>query len=97
MGSKQGMQIENKGEKVNGFFSQEETNKVIDVIKNPFTQDKITRIDLHYNRVTVFSEDHIYNTGSVTFKNGNTEGTQKFEADSFPELIRLVFEFCKNV
>jgi len=34
--------------------------------------------------------------GSVHFKNGNTKGEQKFEANNFGELFNKIANFCLN-
>ncbi len=36
-------------------------------------------------------------TGSVDFKNGDTEGTQNFRAGSLGELLMKIHAFCMNL
>lgn len=89
--------IENTGEKVN--FKQQQ-DEVSQIISNPFKQDNIVGIHLHYHKVKNFfgvEKFTVYNRGTVEFQNGDTKGEQTIEADSFPELIRLVFEFCNKI
>lgn len=40
-------------------------------------------------------EFNIYAT--IEFKNGDTGGTQKIEANNLPELLIKVYEFCQSL
>lgn len=47
------------------------------------------------NPFTVDGEFNIY--GSVEFKNGNTEGKQRFRANSLGELFEKIAKFCMSL
>ena len=44
---------------------------------NPFKMDKIVSIDFYYRKVLF--EKHFSWTATIKFRNGDTEGSQKFE------------------
>jgi hypothetical protein len=68
-----------------------ETFTTPSVIKDPFKFDKIHSIII-YSRVNYFGSGW-HHSGTVEFKNGSTEGKQKFESDSLDELIVLIRNF----
>ena len=67
------------------FLNYDKT-KLPSVILNPFEKTNITDINLYYSK-KVFSSKMKW-WGSVEFKNGLTEGTQKLpECDTFEEIL----------
>ncbi len=63
----------------------------LDVLKNPFDKSKVEDIHIHYWRGTGKW------SASVEFKNGNTEGTQKFSGDDFNVVVFEMNEFLKSL
>lgn len=61
-------------------------------VRDPFKKECIKAIHLHVNE-NLFSGGFRI-TGSVEFKNDNTEGKQNFEADSLGELYIKIQNFC---
>jgi len=68
--------------------------KQISEIKDPFAFDNIIKFSTYCSKQT-FGGGWYY-MGSVEFKNGNTKGEQKFEADNFSALIRKMEAFLKE-
>ena len=64
-------------------------------VKNPFNCDCIESIHMHANK-NMFGGGFRF-TGSVEFKNDNTEGTQKFKADNLGELYVKIQNFCMTL
>ena len=65
------------------------------VVKNPFGAKCIETINMRCYR-------HLFGygfefRGYVEFKNGETEGTQKFTASNLGELYTKIAEFCKSL
>jgi len=65
------------------------------IICDPFKTDCIDEIFMHAFHSSIGKRICI--RGEVKFKSGNTTGSQKFEADSLPELLIKIIEFCKNL
>lgn len=73
------------------------SNIDLDILKNPFVKDKVDGI---YMRLTkkLFDGDVFNNwIGSIEFKNGNTEGNQKFECSTIEELLYQMKIFLDNL
>ena len=64
-------------------------------VKNPFSMEYIEEIHLHCTKKWLEDGFHIW--GNVKFNNGNTEGTQKFEAESLGELFVKIHSFCERL
>lgn len=64
-------------------------------VKNPFNCDYIEGIHMHANKQLIGGGFRF--TGSVKFENGNTEGTQNFEADNLGELYVKIQNFCMTL
>lgn len=65
------------------------------VIKNPFTKDYIKSISVRYER-KIFGKDGEWQAiGRLEFQNGETTGTQKFEGETFDEVV-LQMKACIN-
>jgi hypothetical protein len=69
---------------------------MVSVLKNPFESDKIERIYLFMNK----GFSGCYWSGGIQFKNGNSEGEQKFRVDG-AENIHIILnqmdEFIKSL
>ena len=63
--------------------------------KDPFKGDCIKAVHFHCYASNGFSRERYM--ASVEFENGKTEGTQKFEAESFQTLVKKVDLFTKEV
>ena len=74
----------------------EQSNNVIDVLKNPFEKECITDVNIliYKSRFPPFEIKHI---ATVVFKNGNTEGKQNFEAGDFTTLVVQIQSFINNL
>jgi hypothetical protein len=77
------------------WLKNESKKRALADFKDPFSSKKIENIWFHISKKWRTNEPSF--TASVEFKNGNTEGKQKFEADSFPALVKKVEDFTKNL
>ncbi len=59
---------------------------------NPFLKKSIESMHMH-----IYPEHRDRISGSINFKNGTTEGTQKFSADSLDGLIRSMSDFVEEL
>ena len=66
------------------------------IVKMPFKGECIESIHIHANRSWSNPNKFII-TGSVKFKNGNTTGTQEFEARNLSELFMEIQKFCSTL
>lgn len=67
----------------------------ISVINDPFYSKNIESITLRTYKKW-FGEGFT-TSGTVEFKNGNTEGKQQFEASNLSELFMKIYEFCQSL
>ena len=69
------------------------------VIKNPFKKNKITEVWVRYSP-KLFGKDGEWEAdGKIEFRNGETTGTQKFNAPTFDEVVlkmRAVIKQLEN-
>lgn len=65
------------------------------VLKDPFTKTKITDVRVHYR--DAWGKGEWFASGYVEFKNGNTEGTQKFTGETFDDVVRQIKVFIENL
>ncbi len=65
------------------------------VINNPFDTTYIETISLRCDR-SIINGRFMFN-GYVEFKNGKTEGKQRFTASNLGELYVRIAEFCKTL
>ena len=70
-------------------------NKLPAEVKNPFSMEYIEDIHMHCAKKWFGEGYNIY--GSVVFKNGDTEGTQEFKAESLGELFVKIHNFCERL
>ena len=71
-----------------------EEDKELSVLKDPFTKQCVKAIHCHvYNN----EDSDVSVRGSVEFKNGETEGTQKFKTNDFSILIKQIDDFIKSL
>lgn len=67
------------------------------LVKDPFDAKCIEKISMRAER-SWFGEVRPFKfRGSVEFQNGQTEGTQNFEASNLGELYEKIAEFCKSL
>lgn len=67
------------------------------IIKNPFNKVSIKSINIYY-REDIFSRDGKWScTANVEFKNGNTEGKQKFEHEDFNTVVLQIKAFIATL
>ena len=76
--------------------SSEETHDIASIVNDPFKKNKIVSIDAHYNK-RMFSGGEWYAWGMVEFKDGNTSGSQRFEAENLDALMIQMHDFLKNM
>ena len=67
----------------------------VSVIKDPFCSENIESITLRTYRN--WFERGFTTSGTVEFKNGNTEGKQQFEASNLSELFMKIYKFCQSL
>ena len=65
-------------------------------IKDPFKAECIETINMRCDKA-MFGDGEYNFRGYVEFKNGITEGTQRFEASNLGELYEKIVEFCKSL
>ena len=74
------------------YLHREQNKTKISPAVNPFIKDGIASIHMH-----IYSSHRDRISGSIEFKNGNTEGTQKFSADSLDGLISSMSDFVEEL
>lgn len=67
------------------------------LVKDPFDAKCIEVISMTAERSWFGEERPFKFMGRVAFKNGKTEGTQRFEASNLGELYEKIAEFCKSL
>jgi hypothetical protein len=65
------------------------------VLKDPFSKTKITSVWVDYSP-SLFSPYNWSASGSVSFKNGDTKGEQKFKGESFDEVVAKIKAFIET-
>ena len=78
------MEIENIGKR--SFLS---------VLNNPFIKKRITRISVHYQKLTFGNKWVAY--GTIEFKNGDTTGKQDFEDSTWDGVVIKMNAFIKEL
>ena len=75
-------------------------SKMPSILKDPFSKQKITRIYVSF-REPIWSSDTKWKAdGSIEFKNGNTNGEQKFTAegdDAFDQVVLQMRAFIQDL
>lgn len=65
------------------------------LVKDPFNARFIETVSMRCDR-NVFTKELEFR-GYVEFRNGETEGTQRFKACNFSELYMKIAEFCQSL
>ena len=80
------------------ILKDEQEKEEISVITDPFKKGCIKTIAM-FAHINTHYDGTISKTvsGSVTFKNGDTEGTQNFKAESLGELLIKIYAFCTKL
>jgi hypothetical protein len=78
-----------------GEYNGENFNK-ISPIKNPFEKNCIESVFFHIHK-NIFPPHEINFTSSVKFKNGNTNGEQKFKEKDFETLLKNTISFINTI
>jgi len=60
-------------------------NEKMSVVKDPFSKKNVNAIFIHFTKS--FFDEKWTASGSIKFKNGDTEGKQEFEGKSIDEII----------
>lgn len=71
-------------------------NTNISVLKDPFKKNKIIRVSVNFSE-NEFREGNWKARGYVDFKNGNTQGQQKFEGETFENVVLQIKTFIDNI
>ena len=74
------------------YLHREQRKTKVSPAVNPFIKDGIESIHMH-----IYPTHRNSISGSIDFKNGNTEGTQKFVADSLDGLISNMSNFVEGL
>lgn len=69
--------------------------KLPSVLKDPFNKISIDRIMVVYDK-NLFSDEWSAR-GTVSFKNGDTNGEQKFKGDTFDEVVIKIKHFFNEI
>ena len=67
------------------------------VVKTPFLSKHIREISMHAAKNRFFEDADFEFFGYVEFKNGQTEGTQRFRANNLGELYEKIANFCMTL
>lgn len=67
----------------------------LSIVNDPFKVSKVTSVYVRYSE-SVFGGNWGAN-GDVEFKNGNTEGRQKFEGETFDEVVVQIKAFIQTL
>lgn len=70
-------------------------NNKIGILKDPFGKTQITDVEVSYGKSIVY--DEWYARGSVVFKNGQTEGRQRFKGESFDDVVAQIKSFIQTL
>lgn len=81
---------------IDGIIDIETFNKQAMLVSDPFRKSCINSISM-YAGYSICSKDKILVYGSVKFVNGDTEGEQKFEANTLAELYNKIAVFCDKL
>jgi hypothetical protein len=65
------------------------------VLNDPFKKTHVKRIYVSFSE-NVFIDGKYSANGSVEFANGNTKGEQKFDGDTFDEVVLKIKSFLDN-
>jgi hypothetical protein len=63
--------------------------------KNPFVKDKVDRIHITIQRVSIFQNSPV--VADVWFKNGNTDGIQKIEGKDLLTVANKIQTFLETL
>ena len=77
------------------FGGDKKQAQAISVINNPFSSKHIWYVEMHMSE-NVWTKKWDCE-GSVSFKNGDTQGEQEFKADTLGELYDKIADFCENL
>lgn len=75
-----------------GIDVKEQAKRISD-LKNPFMADKIVKFSTYCYPIM----GRWKYSGTIGFKNGNTEGEQKFQADDFGALLTKMEKFMADL
>lgn len=64
------------------------------LVKDPFLKDKVTDIDIHYS-CNYSGKWSCWAT--VEFKNGNTSGKQRFDGETFDDVVLDIKRFLETL
>lgn len=70
-------------------------NKLVSNLNDPFNKNNIKRINVSFRELT-FTPGTWVASGVVNFRNGNTEGTQNFEGESFDDVVLQIKQFINS-
>jgi len=72
------------------------TNKQVSIINDPFKKDCINEINISMD-LSLFHPHSRRFRGYVKFKNGQTEGTQRFTGDDLADVFMKVKAFVETL
>jgi len=72
------------------------TSHSISIFKDPFNKKSIEGIHIHISK-HILEPRNLYVVASVCFKNGNTEGEQKIQAETFDECVQKIQIFIDSL
>lgn len=64
-------------------------------LKDPFQKDKIIHMHMHVLKGLLTNKFSV--SGAIKFKNGNTNGEQEFQAETFAGLLQKMQEFLNSL
>jgi len=65
-------------------------------IINPFSRKSIVSLHVSVDQVVLRGKEHWVARGYVEFKEGNTTGRQRFEGESFDDVVLKIKNFIDN-
>lgn len=69
--------------------------KMPSIVKDPFNKKSVKNIYVFYQK-DLFS-DNWAASGSVEFRNGNTDGKQSFKGESFDDVVLQIKRFLEEI
>lgn len=70
-------------------------NVIPGILNFPFNKESVTAVRMHYTK-DLFDKGWTAR-GSIEFKNGNTEGTQKIQEKTIGEFLKVAQEFISEL
>lgn len=78
------------------FKNNADKNDILTDLKNPFNKQCIDAVNINIYK-SMFYPYEVIHTSTIKFKNGNTKGEQKIEANDLKSLLTDIQFFIDNL